>query len=109
MTEYLKDEKHPMRSDVMEWYAEFGESNYDYCKQILTFFEDARNFKIDKYGEKTLKPLQEKAVNEIGLKISKRGGFIALRSNYYTMLNFMISDPKLKNDVRSLKYYWWDK
>jgi hypothetical protein len=106
MMEYMEDETKPQRSDVMMWFSEFGELNYDNCKKIIKILEDEKNFEKDEEGENQLKPLKIKAIKDLGEKINKRGGFRALQANYYTMLNFMISDSKVMQEVKLLNYYW---
>lgn len=107
MINYFEDESIPesSRLEVRDWYAEFGELNHDYCKKILKLLSDKKNFD-NIQNEKIIKKIPQNLIKEIGEKIYKRGGFKALQSNYYTMMNFMTTEKNLRDEIKCVETYW---
>ena len=70
--------------EVLLWINEFGEFNFEYCKEILKCLytcDDPQNG--DYY------PAEEEKIRNYAGRIYNRGGLDALQSNFYIMSNFM--------------------
>ena len=83
MEDFIK-ENNEYQGEVFLWRNEFGEFNFEYCKEILKCLytcDDPENGDYD--------PKEELKIKNYALRIHNRGGLYALQSNFYIMSNFM--------------------
>ena len=77
---------------VMEWWAEFGEINYENDKLIIEALYTNNDPEHKEYDEK-----QEKKIRDIAQEIHTRGDLQALQANYSIMCNFMNENDDSKH------------
>jgi len=105
MEDYMSSGK-SNSNNVMKWWAEFGQFNYEMLKIC---FKIMKNIKTDEDYNKTFNShsSEYKTIRSCAEKIANRGGITALRANFYVFCNFyppMMFKDKIEDEDMGVYY-----
>ena len=104
MWEFIADTTHDnrmARGAVFGWISEFGETNFEWNKQILTAL-----YTNDDPMDSDYAPEQLALIKQLGQDTYDRGGMVALQANYYIMSNYMDFGKYHSHHISSLQAIW---